>query len=131
MLICYEIIFPAKVRAGYRRPAWMLNLTNDAWFGMSAGPYQHLAAAQLRAVEQGLPVVRVANTGISAVIDAHGRIVARLGLGQEGRLDSTLPRALNRPPPYGRYGDWLTLIMITLGLAALWLPRLVHNYDSE
>ena len=131
MLICYEIIFPAKVGAGYRRPAWILNLTNDAWFGMSAGPYQHLAAAQLRAVEQGVPVVRVANTGISAVVDAHGRIEARLELGQEGRLDSDLPRALNRPPPYGRYGDWLTLIMITLGLAAIWLPRLARDHDSE
>ncbi len=131
MLICYEIIFPAEVGAGYRRPAWMLNLTNDAWFGMSAGPHQHLAAAQMRAVEQGLPVVRVANTGISAVIDAHGRIEARLDLGQEGRLDSSLPRALDGLPPYGRYGDWLTLIVIALGLAALWLPRLARGRDPE
>ena len=129
MLICYEIIFPAKIEVGHHRPGWMLNLTNDAWFGITAGPHQHLAAAQMRAVEQGLPVVRVANTGISAVIDAHGRIVARMGLGQEGRLDTTLPKGLAGPPPYSRYGDWLTLIMIALGLVALWLPRLAGSRD--
>ena len=131
MLICYEIIFPAKVGVVHRRPAWMLNLTNDAWFGLTTGPHQHLAAAQMRAVEQGLPVVRVANTGISAVIDAHGRIEARLGLGQGGRLDTTLPKALAGPPPYGRYGDWLTLIMIALGLAAIWLPRLAPGREHR
>ena len=84
-LICYEIIFPDDVTEPDKRPGWLLNLTNDAWFGTSAGPYQHFAQARARAVEQGLPVVRAANTGISAIIDPYGRVVAELGLGEEGR----------------------------------------------
>src|SRR4030042_4097945 len=83
-LICYEIIFPDDVTAKASRPGWGLNLTNDAWFGSSAGPYQHFHQAQVRAVEQGLPVVRAANTGISAIIDAHGRVLGELGLTKEG-----------------------------------------------
>ena len=83
-LICYEIIFPDEVTESAARPGWLLNVTNDAWFGSSAGPYQHFHQAQVRAVEQGLPVVRAANTGISAVIDPYGRILAEIGLGEKG-----------------------------------------------
>ena len=105
-LICYEAIFPGDVVTGKDRPGWIVNLTNDGWFGISTGPYQHLQQARLRAIEEGLPVVRAANTGISAVIDPMGRIVARLGLGLEGVLDCSLPSAI--PPTfYARAGDML------------------------
>ena len=103
-LICYEAIFPGEVATGADRPGWIVNLTNDGWFGISTGPYQHLQQARLRAVEQGLPLVRAANTGISAVIDPVGRIVARLGLGLEGVLDAKLPAAIP-PTVYARTGD--------------------------
>jgi len=103
-LICYEAIFPGSVAVGDERPGWIVNLTNDGWFGISTGPYQHLQQARLRAIEQGLPVVRAANTGISAVIDPLGRMIARLGLGIEGVLDSSLPAAIP-PTIYARTGD--------------------------
>lgn len=92
-LICYEIIFPDEVGDTPSRPGWLLNITNDAWFGTSAGPYQHFHQAQVRAVEQGLPLVRAANTGISAVIDARGRVIAEIGLGERGLIDAILPKA--------------------------------------
>jgi apolipoprotein N-acyltransferase len=103
-LICYEAIFPGNVAARDDRPGWIVNLTNDGWFGISTGPYQHLQQARMRAIEEGLPVVRAANTGISAVIDPEGRIVARLGLGIEGVLDASLPTAIP-PTVYARFGD--------------------------
>lgn len=110
-LICYEAIFPGDVASGDDRPGWIVNLTNDGWFGITTGPYQHLQQARLRAIEQGLPVVRAANTGISAVIDPLGRIVARLGLGQEGVLDSGLPSAI-APTAYARGGDIPAAIIV-------------------
>ncbi len=116
-LICYEIIFPAAVVDRTDRPEWILNVTNDAWFGHSAGPYQHLAAAQFRAIEEGLPVVRAANGGISAVIDGHGRIRAMLALSTRGVIDASLPPALP-PTLYGRFGD-LLLIGVGAGLFLL------------
>jgi apolipoprotein N-acyltransferase len=114
-LICYEAIFPDEVAARGDRPGWIINLTNDGWFGISTGPYQHLQQARLRAIEQGLPVVRAANTGISAVIDPMGRIVARLGLGVEGVLDSSLPAAI-APTIYARSGDIPTAMMVAAAL---------------
>jgi apolipoprotein N-acyltransferase len=114
-LICYEAIFPDEVAARGERPGWIINLTNDGWFGISTGPYQHLQQARLRAIEQGLPVVRAANTGISAVIDPMGRIVARLGLGVEGVLDSSLPAAI-APTIYARSGDIPTAMMLAAAL---------------
>ena len=124
-LICYEVIFPGRVVDPDRRPAWLLNLTNDAWFGHSAGPYQHLAAARMRAVEEGLPLVRVANTGISAVFDAYGRTVAWLGLGEAGVVDSMLPVAIKGGTPYGRFGNGLVLAIILLVAAIGALPLLI------
>lgn len=102
-LICYEAIFPAQVVDAADRPDWLVNVTNDAWFGDSSGPRQHLAAARLRAVEEGLPLLRAANTGISAGFDAHGHELGRLGLGRAGWLVLPLPPPLP-PPPFARLG---------------------------
>jgi apolipoprotein N-acyltransferase len=114
-LICYEAVFPGDVAPGDDRPGWIVNLTNDGWFGISTGPYQHLQQARLRAIEEGLPVVRAANTGISAVIDPLGRMVARLGLGVEGVLDSSLPSAI-QPTIYARSGDIPAAIIVAAAL---------------
>jgi apolipoprotein N-acyltransferase len=115
-LICYEAIFPGDATdANNERPGWIINLTNDGWFGISTGPYQHLQQARWRAIEQGLPVVRAANTGISAVIDPLGRIVTRLDLGIEGVLDSSLPAAIP-PTVYARSGDVPAIILLALAL---------------
>ena len=119
--ICYEIIFPGHVVDDLFRPDWIFNATNDAWFGTSIGPEQHLASARMRAVEEGLPIVRAANTGISAIIDANGDLVARLGTGETGVIDAALP--FTYPPTlYARFGDLtlLALIFVTwaVGLAA-------------
>jgi apolipoprotein N-acyltransferase len=114
-LICYEAIFPGEVVDPAHRPAWLLNVSNDAWFGLSAGPHQHFASARFRTIEEGLPLVRATNDGISAVVDAYGRPIAELGLGETGVLDATLPAAL-APTPYARWGD-----LVPLGLALLLL----------
>lgn len=103
-LICYEIVFPGAAVPRGERPGWLVNLTNDGWFGSSSGPYQHLQQARVRAIEEGLPLARAANTGISAVIDPLGRIVKSLPLGTEGVLDSPLPRGID-PTIYVRIGD--------------------------
>ncbi|RMH46033.1 MAG: apolipoprotein N-acyltransferase [Alphaproteobacteria bacterium] len=111
-LICYEAIFPQGMRAG-RRPDWLVQLTNDAWFGTSAGPWQHLAQARMRAIEQGLPLARAANTGISALIDPMGRMVVALPLLARGHVDAVLPAPLP-PTPYALTGDapWIGLILV-------------------
>jgi apolipoprotein N-acyltransferase len=117
-LICYEAIFPRHLFVP-ERPDWVMQITNDAWFGTVSGPFQHLDLARLRAVEQGLPVVRAANTGVSAVIDAKGRVRASLPLGAAGHLDAALPAALP-PTPYARLGEAPALAALAaLALAAL------------
>jgi len=115
-LICYEVIFPSEVVAENQRPAWLLNVTNDAWFGVSSGPYQHFAAARLRAVEEGLPLVRSANTGISALIDAKGRVRAQLALEERGTIDTGLPKPTSRATPYSRFGNTIPLTLCGLML---------------
>ncbi|SMC91017.1 apolipoprotein N-acyltransferase [Primorskyibacter flagellatus] len=118
-LICYEAVFPQDLR-GTDRPRFLLQLTNDAWFGQYSGPYQHLAQARFRAIEQGLPLLRAANTGVSAVFDARGRMTASLGLGQAGYVDAALPAALP-PTIYSRTGDSpLLVLLVLLSLGAIW-----------
>ena len=117
-LICYEAVFPGDIGAHDARAGWMINLTNDGWFGISTGPYQHLQQARLRAIEQGLPLVRAANTGVSAVIDPVGRIVARLGLGAEGVLDAMLPSAI-APTIYARVGDGPAAVLVAIAMVVV------------
>jgi apolipoprotein N-acyltransferase len=124
-LVCYEIIFPAEAVPDGERPGWLINLTNDGWFGPSSGPYQHLQQSRVRAIEQGLPLVRAANTGISAVLDPLGRTINSLPLGVEGVLDAALPRAID-PTIYVRTGDGL-VIAILLASIALVIRRRVHH----
>ena len=113
--LCYEIVFPGEAMPGSERPGWMLNLTNDGWFGISSGPYQHLQQARVRTIEQGLPLVRAANTGISAVIDPLGRVTKSLPLGAEGVMDAALPRRIE-PTLYARTGDAGIAVVIGAGL---------------
>ncbi|MBS0524943.1 MAG: apolipoprotein N-acyltransferase [Proteobacteria bacterium] len=112
-LICYEAIFPGAVTGPGARPAWLLNITNDAWFGTSSGPYQHLTSARLRTVEEGLPMIRAANTGVSAVIDAFGRVIASLDMEQTGVIDHVLPPA-RAETLYARWHDWTLLAFLTI-----------------
>jgi apolipoprotein N-acyltransferase len=119
-LICYEVIFPGAVVDPANRPAWLLNITNDAWFGISTGPYQHLHQARVRAVEEGLPMVRVAGTGISAVIDPYGRITNRLALDSVGVLNAELPLPLS-PTLYARFGNFAFALLFVLTLFGLGL----------
>jgi apolipoprotein N-acyltransferase len=116
-LICYEVIFPGAVTDSKDRPDWLLNVTNDGWFGRSPGPYQHFASARFRAVEEGLPLARAANTGISAMVDPFGRVIASLPLGTEGALDVLLPAPLN-PTLFARTGLLLPAGLVVLAFAA-------------
>jgi apolipoprotein N-acyltransferase len=121
-LICYEAIFPDELDFTRGRPAFLMNVTNDGWFGRTSGPYQHVAQARLRTIEQGLPMIRAANTGISAIIDPYGRYVARLPLGVEGVLDGALPQPIaatpfSRAPYFIPIGLWVALLLLTGGAA--------------
>ena len=135
-LICYEVIFSGSVIAksdGHQRPKWLLNLTNDAWFGLSMGPYQHLAAARLRAVEESLPLVRVANTGITALIDGFGRTLNKIDLGERGVLDVGLPRPAASFTPFGILGNTIPLTLaVAIGGIAIrrWRRYMSENMDN-
>jgi apolipoprotein N-acyltransferase len=120
-LICYEAIFPHAVIDGKDRPHWMLNLTNDAWYGHSPGPYQHLQIVRVRAIEEGIPLIRAANNGISAVINSYGQIVSRLELDEIGFIDFSLPKRLDYVTLYQRWGDLvfcgILVVLLVLGTA--------------
>ena len=118
-LICYEILFPGEV-VGDRRPGWFVNVTDDSWFGPWAGPRQHLVVARVRAIEEGIAVVRAANTGISAIIDPYGRITKRLGLGQMGVVDGKLPAAI-AATPFSRFSDWWFALVVCAMVALTWV----------
>ncbi|MBC7478332.1 MAG: apolipoprotein N-acyltransferase, partial [Pseudorhodobacter sp.] len=121
-LICYEAVFPQDLR-GTVRPDWLLQITNDAWFGTWTGPFQHAAQARLRAIEQGLPLVRVANTGVTEVVDARGRVTESLPFGTYDSLDAALPGPLPATP-YARFGEGPVLVLLAGLLAAILLkPR--------
>ncbi|MBA4098716.1 MAG: apolipoprotein N-acyltransferase [Rhodospirillum sp.] len=115
-LICYEVIFPGAVIDASNRPDWLLSVTNDGWFGRSPGPYQHFASARFRAVEEGLPLARAANTGITAMVDPFGRVIASLPLGTEGTLDVLLPAPL-APTLFSRTGLLLPVALVLVALA--------------
>lgn len=122
-LVCYEAIFPGAVTDHHNRPDWILNITNDAWYGRTSGPYQHLSIVRVRAIEEGLPLVRAANNGISAVIDPYGRILYQLGLDEIGFIDFTLPKPI--APSF--YSHWRNssfwLMIIGLSFIAFYLRR--------
>ena len=128
-LICYEIIFSGAIREPGTAPQWMLNVTNDAWFGDSPGPVQHFHQARVRAVEQGLPLVRVANTGISAVTDPYGRIVARLPRGRAAAMDVALPRAA-ADTVFARWGGEIFIILLLSSLLA-WRSLANRRYTEQ
>ncbi|WP_342630240.1 apolipoprotein N-acyltransferase [Nguyenibacter vanlangensis] len=109
-LICYEVIFSGQVADIHDRPDWLVNVTNDAWYGNTAGPRQHLATVRMRAVEEGLPIARAANTGITAAFDAHGHELGRLGWNRQGFLVVSIGGALP-VTPFGRWGRWIPVIL--------------------
>jgi len=122
-LVCYEAIFPGEAVPAGERPGWLVNVTNDAWFGISSGPYQHFQQSRVLAIAEGLPMVRAANNGISAVIDPVGRVIHSLPLGAEGVLDSPLPAALG-PTLFARFGELPAYLFVLFCGAAVIRRRL-------
>jgi len=129
-LVCYETIFSGEVFGPGSRPEWMLNLSNDAWFGMTEGPHQHLALARLRAIEEAVPMVRSTSTGISAVIDSYGRTIVSLGLNKQAVLESPLPKALQAPsiPTAIRI---LTVLFFVVAIVLFSLMQLIRTESRE
>lgn len=119
-LICYEAIFPAAVVQGDARPGLLINVTNDGWFGDTTGPWQHFHQTRVRAVEEGLPIVRAANNGVSAIVDSHGRVVAMLSLNARGVVDGSIPASIG-PTVYANFGDctFVALALVFLGAAGV------------
>ena len=116
VMICYEIAFPWEV-APKTAFSWIINITNDGWFGNTSGPYQHFAITRTRAVEQGVPVVRAANTGISAIIDPYGRVEQQLALNKAGIIDGELPLPIAARTVYSRYGEKIPVMMVLMFIA--------------
>ncbi len=117
-LICYEVIFPGQVRGTGEKPGWIVNLTNDAWYGDTPGPYQHLRQALIRSLEEGLPLVRSANTGISVIADSFGRVLGIIPLGQVGVIDRPLPVALESTV-FSRFGNLPFLLILLIYFSLL------------
>lgn len=131
-LICYEVIFPNHVLDAEKRPQWILNLTNDGWYGDSPGPYQHLISARMRAIEEGVPLVRVANTGVTMVSDAYGRMRESIGYGVRGFIDVRLPKPLASIPLGVRFGPliWGGLLVLSYICAQVILRRRKEENQS-
>jgi apolipoprotein N-acyltransferase len=134
-LICYEAIFPGRATErdpARPRPRLLLNVTNDGWFGLTSGPYQHFAQARLRAIEEGLPLIRVANTGVSAIIDPYGRVLDSLPLGTEGVIDGRLPQPASATL-FSRWGDRIfpALWTLTLLIAAAARVQLAARWSVQ
>jgi apolipoprotein N-acyltransferase len=126
-LICYEAVFPAAIVQGGQRPGLLINVTNDGWFGDTTGPWQHFHQTRVRAVEEGLPIIRSANNGVSAIVDGTGRVVAMLTLNARGILDSGVPSSI-AAPVYAKLGDctFVGLLLIFLGVVFMLYNRLTH-----
>ncbi len=130
-LICYEIIFSDEVvKKGADRPKWAIVLTNDGWYGISSGPYQHLAAAQMRAVEEGISVVRSANSGISAVINPYGEIVAQIPLAERGMVDALVKPDEAHLTLFGKYGNRIPLLMSVLVILLAFICSLLPDTNK-
>lgn len=114
--ICYEIIFPHHIIDSQNKPQWLINLTNDGWYGISSGPYQHMVSTQLRAIEEGLTIVRSANSGISGIINRYGKILSSLNLNQTGILDISLPQQLQVSTFYNNFGNFTTIILCLINI---------------
>ena len=128
-LICYEAIFPNFLKPSVKNADFILQITNDAWFGKSIGPQQHLAQLRIRAIEYGLPVIRVANTGISAIIDANGKVVESLSVNKSGYLDSFIP-SRKQSTVYGLFGDLVFLSLILLAMAVAFIIKKFINQKN-
>ena len=126
VLICYEIIFSREIMQSKHRPDLLINITNDAWFDNFSGPYQHFDNAKFRAIEYGLPVLRSANTGISAVIDPYGRVLEKINLGQEGSIYSFLPKKIPETF-FSKFGDF-TLLILFIICSLLFRKNLMREY---
>jgi apolipoprotein N-acyltransferase len=113
-LICYEVIFSANVKNKKDKPKWLLNLTNDGWYGLSTGPYQHFELSRLRAIEEGLPLVRVANTGISGLVDGTGRVLKVFPLNIKGNIDFKLVKNISNETLFLRHGNKIPLFLLTV-----------------
>lgn len=122
-LVCYEVLFPGRVAEKTIRPEWIINVTNDGWYGNSPGPYQHLAKSVYRAVEEGLPLMRSANTGISAIIDSYGRVQNQIAYNKEGYIDAPLPLPASPQTAYGLYRDLFTYILFFVLFGIIWFTR--------
>ena len=131
MLICYEAIFPSGSRNPENKASWIVHITNDAWFGGLSGPYQHLTLARMRAIEQGLPMVRSANTGVSAIIDPYGGIISKIGMDREGYLDGSLPERLS-PTLYSHLGaNFFNLIIIGMLMLTIFVLIIITAKEKR